>query len=127
MSRQTYLLGVGIALVALGLAFTDRALGLRPGVTEANVRRIRAGMTLAEAESVLGPREWDPKAAWGIINAVDPSRKTSFRYPEAFACMWGGADVDVMVFFDSNERVTRVCTQRRHQTPFARLRAWLGW
>ena len=37
MSRWVYRLGLGLALVALALAFTDWALGLRPGVTEANV------------------------------------------------------------------------------------------
>ena len=36
MSRRVYLLGVGLALVALGLALTDWALSLQPGVTEAN-------------------------------------------------------------------------------------------
>ena len=38
MSRRVYLLGLGVALVALALAFTDWALSLRPRVTEANVR-----------------------------------------------------------------------------------------
>ena len=55
MSRRVYLLGVGLALVALALAFTDWALSLRPGVTEVNVRRVKPGMTLAEVEAVLGP------------------------------------------------------------------------
>jgi hypothetical protein len=45
MSRGVFLLGVGVALVALGLAVTDWALSLLPGVTEANTRRIRVGMT----------------------------------------------------------------------------------
>src|SRR5262245_57281053 len=54
MSRWVYLLGVGLALVALALAFTDWALSLRPGVTEANARRIRHGMKLEEVETILG-------------------------------------------------------------------------
>ena len=33
MSRRVYLLGVGLALVALALAVTDWALSLQPGVT----------------------------------------------------------------------------------------------
>ena len=37
MSRRIYLLGVGLALVALALAVTDWALGLPPEVTEANL------------------------------------------------------------------------------------------
>ena len=54
MSGRVYLLGVGVALVALALAFTDRALSLQPGVTEANAKRIRLGMTLQEVEALLG-------------------------------------------------------------------------
>src|SRR5262245_65798224 len=50
-----YLLGAGLALVALALAFTDWALSLQAGVTEANCKRIRAGMTVAEVEAILGP------------------------------------------------------------------------
>src|SRR5262245_41196658 len=38
MPRRVYLLGVGLALVALALAFTDWALSLRPGVTESGPR-----------------------------------------------------------------------------------------
>ena len=34
MPRRVYLLGVGLALVALALAVTDWALSLQPGVTE---------------------------------------------------------------------------------------------
>jgi hypothetical protein len=55
MSRRVYLLGVGLALVALALAVTDWALSLRYGVTEANYRRIRPGMTLEQVEAILGP------------------------------------------------------------------------
>ena len=36
MPRRVYLLGVGLALVALALAFTDWALSLRPGVAAAH-------------------------------------------------------------------------------------------
>src|SRR5215470_17396217 len=54
MSRRVYLLGVGLALVALALAVADWALSLQPGVTEANVRRIRQGMTVPEVEALLG-------------------------------------------------------------------------
>jgi hypothetical protein len=53
MSRGVYLLGVGMALVALAFVVTD-ALLWEPGVTEANVRRIRVGMTMAEVEALLG-------------------------------------------------------------------------
>jgi hypothetical protein len=60
MSRRGYRLGV--ALVALALAVTDRALSLRPGVTERNVRRIRAEMTPAQVEAIAGGEGWQGDA-----------------------------------------------------------------
>jgi hypothetical protein len=42
MPRRVYLLGVGLALVALAFALTD-ALLWEPGVTAATVGRIRRG------------------------------------------------------------------------------------
>ena len=53
MSRGVYLLGVGIVLLAGAFLLTDRLLW-RPGVTEANVRRIRPGMSVQEVEGLLG-------------------------------------------------------------------------
>ena len=38
MPRRAYLLGAGLALLALALAFTDWALSLGPGPMEANVK-----------------------------------------------------------------------------------------
>src|SRR5437870_10676097 len=54
MSRRVYLLGVGLALVALAFILTD-ALLWQPGVIDANVRRIRQGMKLEDVEAILGP------------------------------------------------------------------------
>ena len=57
MSRRVYLLGLGlalVALVALALAVTDWALSMRPGVTEANFKRIQPGMTMQQVETLLG-------------------------------------------------------------------------
>ena len=56
MPRGVFLLGVGLLLVAGAFLVTCAALGPAPGVTEANVRRIRQGMALAEVESILGGR-----------------------------------------------------------------------
>ncbi len=53
MPRTVFLLGVALFLMALAFLATD-ALLWRPGVTEANARRIRPGMTLAQAEAILG-------------------------------------------------------------------------
>jgi hypothetical protein len=54
MPRFIYLLGLGMALIGLALAVTDWVMGPHPGATEANARRIRPGMTLAEVEAILG-------------------------------------------------------------------------
>lgn len=54
MPRLVYGVGVGVAVVAAALAFTDLALRLQPGATAANVRLLRPGMTLQEVEAVLG-------------------------------------------------------------------------
>jgi hypothetical protein len=57
MSKLAFRLGVGITLVALALVVTDQLLTppLTPGVTEANVNRLRVGMTVTEVEAILGP------------------------------------------------------------------------
>jgi hypothetical protein len=59
MSRQVFLLGVGLCLIALAFAVTDHLLTLQPGVTEANVKRIRKGMSEEEVQAILG-RAPDP-------------------------------------------------------------------
>ena len=61
MSRRVYLLGLGLALVALAFVVTD-ALLWEPGVTEANVKRIRPGMTLEQVERLLGGPDADARA-----------------------------------------------------------------
>jgi hypothetical protein len=51
--RLVHLSGVALVLVA-GAFFLPESLTWRPGVTAANVRRIKVGMTLAEVEALLG-------------------------------------------------------------------------
>lgn len=53
MSRQVFLLGVGIVLIGLGFALTNRIL-FQPGITEENAGRIRTGMSRAQVEAILG-------------------------------------------------------------------------
>ena len=115
MSRRVYLLGVGIALVALALAFTDWALSLRPGVTEANAKRIRAGMTLEQVESILGSRPNERIDRW--------------RGGPPEACAWYGAGGVIIVDFRKNGRVRRGDwnADGPEPNPLARLRSWLGW
>jgi hypothetical protein len=52
MSKRVYLLGVGL-LVALAFVITDGLLW-EPGVTEANVRRIRRGRQAPDSNSIRG-------------------------------------------------------------------------
>ncbi len=127
MRRQTYLLGVGLALVALAFVLTD-ALLWRPGVTEANYRRIRAGMPQAEIERLLGGRgvslgrypphpgyQWDYRFPWA---------NKHWREEVAWVCEAGG----IAVRFDETGRtVSAYRVWSGEPGPLARLRAWLGW
>src|SRR5262245_2383214 len=53
--RLTYFTGLALLLLAGAFLLTDR-LTRRPGVTEANAKRIQVGMTLADVEALLGGR-----------------------------------------------------------------------
>jgi hypothetical protein len=123
MSRRVYLLGVGLALVALAFIVTDTLLW-RPGVTEANVRRIRAGMTVTEVAARLGGPGapiWDG-AAVVSSPATPPSPPTGYLW-----CSDAGA---LLVWADEDGRVQRASWMpSRHASPglLERLRAWLGW
>ena len=120
MSRRVYLLGVGLALVALALAFTDWALSLRPGVTEANVRRIREGMTMKEVELILGGRgEW-----W--MEGTTCQRRDALW---AWIGPHGRVFVGFGAFGDHAPLVVEWTRFRRTDglSPLERLRAWLGW
>ena len=124
MSRRVYLLGVGLALVALGLAITDWALSLRPGVTEANCRKIRAGMTVTEVATRLGGPGapiWDGLAV-GSSPATPPSPPTGYLW-----CSDAGA---LLVWAGEDGRVQRASWMPSRQASpglLQRLRAWLGW
>jgi hypothetical protein len=125
MSRQVYLLGVALVLLALGFLITEAALGSRPGVTEANVKRIRPGMTLGAVEVLLGgPGQF----------ALLPGDKVGYIW-EAGS---GQAVVELTMTAVSwqsahgslRERTLRVRQARwepSRSPPLDRLRAWLGW
>jgi hypothetical protein len=115
MSRRVFLLGLGIVLVAVGLAFTDWALSLRPGVTEANVKRVRPGMTQAEVEGILGGK--------GLLSYA-PGASGS----RASVYLWRESDRGAFVVFGPDGAVTSAGFERDSvQNPLARLRSWLGW
>jgi hypothetical protein len=103
-----------VALVAVALAFTDWALSLRPGVTEANVRRIKSGMTLAEVEAHLGP-----------LGAEQPGLT-----PGLFQTLaWGGKGGAAVISFDRDGKVSEtefVPSDPTRRGPLSRLRAWIG-
>jgi hypothetical protein len=124
MSRWVYLLGVGLALVALALAVTDAAMGPEPGVTEANLARVR-GLTLAEVEALMGV----PSMPGGVLAGSGGA----FSYHSFF-----GRERVASVLFDRRGRAVSVIsrpfnplTDRRWVPPrppgfWARLRATLN-
>jgi hypothetical protein len=122
MSGRVYLLGVGVALVALALAVTDWALSLQPGVTEANGRRIRPGMTLQEGEVILGGR--------GHVLLGTPDEEGSGQI-----IVWSGADGYVIIvteypFGENGPAIVsrvRFVPNANRPGPLAHLRAWLSW
>ena len=129
MSRRLYLLGVGIALVALGLALADWVLSLQPGVTEANTRRIRPGMTFAEVEALLGPFLTHCADTLGNrVAAREIIRSVSTDHGEA-GLLWDGEHGRAVVHFVYG-RVQEAHwepSQRSDTNMLGRLRAWLGW
>jgi hypothetical protein len=124
MSKRVYLLGVGIALLGIALAFTDWVLSLQPGVTERNIKRIRVGMIAAEVDSILGPRVTEPAFILRICgramgDGMDVTGDTR---------AWEGVCGTAVVRFGDDGRVRdfRFFPFQRTK-PLARLRSWLGW
>jgi hypothetical protein len=130
MMRRTVwrLAWVGGALCLVGLAFgvTVRLLGPEPpGVTEANVKKIRPGMDLQEVEAILGGpghlnisagglRSWTSVYTWdglgGRATVVVHGRFRS-RVPD----------------LDTEERVDHATFERHEGVgPLSRLRSLLG-
>jgi hypothetical protein len=114
MSRWVYMLGVGLALVALAFVLMD-ALLWRPGLTEANVRRIREGMKLNEVDAIIhGP---------GVRVEDHPASRTR---------TWHGKVRTVYVIYAEDlQTVVRIVCSRHGLTDepdvLESLRAWLGW
>jgi hypothetical protein len=115
MRRRALLWFAGVALIVGALLLTNRLLW-QPGLTEANVRRIRPGMTLAEVEALLG----GPAA-----EAVEmPADYPAYRWRRA----WKDGDASLDVQFWPDGRVMAAAGRGRQQPgPLARLRSWLGW
>ncbi len=137
MSKRTFHVGLAIVAVALAFLAVD-GLCWRPGLTEANVRRIRDGMTLEEVRAILGDcpsmmgHEGHPVFRVYRVTQEDldyASRQGNGRV----VVNWG--------WFNGNGHVAQVCFRGNRvvqpvswfggkgEPPelFARLRAWLGW
>ena len=126
VSRRVYLLGVGLALVALGLAFTDWALSFQPGVTEMNVRRIRPGMTLAEVEAIFGGQS-------SQLIRFPPCGLAALEHDlplMPWSAIWVSDSGTALVRFNGRDQVEETIftpSEAGVSFPFSRLRAWLGW
>jgi hypothetical protein len=116
-----YLLGVGLALVALALAFTDWVMMApsAPGVTEANVRHIRPGMTVEQVEALLG----GPGQPITLLDG-SPSRQGSLWQPDSGAAIIEITTTGILV--QSRQRVLQVRWELLSAHPLARLRARLS-
>jgi hypothetical protein len=115
MPRRVYLLGLGLALAAL--AFTDWALSFQHGVTDANVRRIRPGMSLKEVKRIFGhAANFELASPVGDLFARPWYRK------------WYGNGGEARLVFDAHYRVISAKFERTTENSglLARLRAWLG-
>ena len=129
MSRWVYLMGVGLALLALAFVLTD-ALLWRPEASQANLRRIRQGMALREVEAILG----GPADRTYDIRRFPQHMREEYRPGEKWTRGWAGSRGEAIVNFDEGDRVTSTCWDEVEDTdpdpppsPLARLRAWLAW
>src|SRR5262249_56690597 len=89
MPRLVYLSGIALLLVAGAFLLTDHLLAPLPGVTEANAKRVRKGMSWAWAERVLGGP------------ATDEVRFSDFSFG-----LWDAGARLVVIEFDTAGRVT---------------------
>jgi hypothetical protein len=122
MPRPVYLLGVGVALIALAFAATDWLLW-EPGPTESNVRRVRIGMKVEEVEAILG--EYPHKE----FMRAELRRLGEFGVGSTqYLATWSSDEGRALIWFDLGGRVGDIEFEPyRERTPFSRLRAWLGW
>jgi hypothetical protein len=125
--RRVAWVGVALCLVALALGVTVRLLGPEPaGVNEANVARIKPGMTLREVEEILG----GPAHTWLSVGGL-------FSWDSVYTWDGPGGKATVIVQSrscpDGNERrieewVESATFERREGVGLLpRLRALLGW
>jgi hypothetical protein len=103
MRKRALLWLTGLALVALALLLTDWLLWA-PGLTEDNVRRIRAGLTLAEVEELLGSPAAD---TFDLGVEIAPDEQRGYRWQRE----WREGGGDVVVQFTADGRVVAAAGQ----------------
>jgi hypothetical protein len=121
MSRWVFLLGIGIAVLALAFVVTDCVIGPTPGVTEANVRRIKPGMTWSEVNATFGA-----SGELSLLNLLLRHDDSAIIY------RWEGPNgVAIARFGNGIERpkIVEFISFRRTPGPniLSRLRSWLCW
>ena len=136
MSKQVFLLGIGLALVALAFAVTDRALRIpRDAWRWESARRIREGMTRADVERALGApgnsRQWplDPDRWCRHFLEVSAVVFQAHHKQEIETWEFDGGTL-VVCFLKGYGRVSWAQFVPDPPDPapaFEHARAWLGW
>jgi hypothetical protein len=94
--KPVFIFGIAIVAVALAFVLTDSVLiTLGAGVTEANVHRIRVGMTKPQVERILRVAD----------QYVPISPPDSAETPDGELGLWGKSQLQVLVTFDRDGRV----------------------
>ena len=120
MSKRVFFCGVALVLVAVAFLLTDQLLW-EPGVTAANVRQLRPGMTMQEVEGILGGLPLYPENEFNLPPAYSPGFGLSFR-------LWRGKGGTAIVYVNErNQVVWAEFAPGRQAGDLARIRAWLGW
>jgi hypothetical protein len=122
MPRWVFLLAVVIGLLTAVFVTTDALLGMRPGVTERNVRRIKEGMSVSEVEALLGgPGVRSPWQPEGQFQAGG----LQFSWHDYF---WAGSEGNARVSFIrwSNSATKFVRAASFHRAPTKSPLTWLG-
>src|SRR5262245_10169574 len=90
MPRLVYVAGWALLVLAGAFLLTDHLLAPPPGVTERNVRRVKAGVTPAEVQALMGHY---PQSTW--------EWRPGFRVE-----WWEGPTGGVRVRYDGEGRVS---------------------
>jgi hypothetical protein len=132
MTRRRRLLVFGLLAGLLALGIGAWLLSPRTTViTRENAANLRAGMSLAEVEEILGPErddstgptegEWLAPEAWMLVGGHTSEIGVVWH-------SWSSDSVLVLVELDAEGRVARIDIlpfRRAQESPLAMLRHWL--